>query len=62
MSSQKYNKGDQLIVTKGYMAGIVGKCVGYGDIGKVKISFSLVVGDECLAVLTIPDDKVSIIP
>lgn len=62
MSSQKYNKGDQLIVTKGDMAGIVGKCVGYGDIGKVKIGFSLVVEDECLAVLTIPDDKVSIIP
>ena len=45
MSSQKYNKGDQLIDTKGDMAGIVGKCVGYGDIGKVKIGFRLVVGD-----------------
>lgn len=62
MSSKKYNKGDQLIVTKGDMAGIVGNCVGYGDIGKVKIGFRLVVGDECLAVLTISDDKVSIIP
>ena len=62
MSSQKYNKGDQLIVTKGDMAGIDGNCVGYGEIGKVKIGSRLVVGYECLAVLTIPDDKVSIIP
>lgn len=61
MSSQKYNKGDQLIVTKGDMSGIVGKCVGYSDNGKVKVGFRLEVGDGYLAVLTIPENKVSFI-
>ena len=41
MSSKKYNQGDQLVVTEGQLAGVVGRCVGYGDTGMVKIGFSL---------------------
>lgn len=29
MSGKKFNHGDQLLVTKGQLAGIVGSCVGY---------------------------------
>lgn len=62
MSSKKYNQGDQLVVTEGQLAGVVGRCVGYGDTGMVKVGFSLGGGEESLAVLTIPAQSVSLVP
>ena len=62
MSSKKYNQGDQLVVTEGQLAGVVGCCVGYDDSGMVKIGFSLGDGEGCLAVLTIPAQSVSLVP
>ena len=61
MSSKKYNQGDQLVVTEGQLAGVVGRCVRYGDTGMVKIGFSLGDGEESLAALTIPAKNVSLV-
>lgn len=61
MSSKKYNQGDRLVVTEGQLAGVVGRCVGYGDTGMVKIGFSLGDGEGSLAVLTIPVKNVSLV-
>ena len=60
MSSKKFNHGDQLLVTKGQLAGIVGSCVGYGDNGKVKVGISLGVNDESIAIITLPMKIVSL--
>ena len=62
MSSKKYKRGDQLMVNESQLAGAVGRCVGYGDTGMVKIGFSLGDGEESLAVLTIPAQSVSLVP
>ena len=61
MSSKKYKQGDQLVVIKGQLSGVVGCCVGYDDSGMVKIGFSLGDGEGCLAVLTIPVKNVSLV-
>lgn len=61
MSSKKYNQGDQLMVTKGQLAGVVGSCVGYDDNGKIRIGFSLG-EDDCIAIITLAVKNVSIIP
>ena len=61
MSSKKYNKGDQLVVTEGQLAGAVGCCIGYGDSGIVKVGFSLGDGKGSLAVLTIAAQSVSLV-
>ena len=61
MSSKKYNQGDQMMVAEGQLAGAVGRCVGYGDTGMVKIGFSLGDGEESLAILTMPAQSVSLV-
>lgn len=50
------------MVNESQLAGAVGRCVGYGDTGMVKIGFSLGDGEESLAVLTIPAQSVSLVP
>ena len=60
MSGKEYYMGDQLMVAKGPLSGLVGSCVGYGDCDKVKIGISLEDEDECIATLTIPEKSVSL--
>lgn len=60
MSGKEYYMGDQLMVAKGPLSGLVGSCVGYGDCDKVKIGIVFEDNSKSIAILTIPEKSVSL--